>query len=284
MDTTPESDTSPADESRWGRVAGTVTALLSVGLAVWLLPVEQALRQFLAWMEGIGIWGGIAFVGLYIVGTIAFLPGAILTLGAGYAFGVVWGLVLVSIASTVGAALAFVIGRYVARDWVRSKIASRPKFRALDRALEKDAFKVVGLVRLVPILPFNALNYGFGVSGVGFWPYVLGSWLGMLPGTLMYVYFGSLAEKATRLAAGTPERQVAIWEVGETLQRLMAGNFGGGVLQNLLYWLGLVATVAVATLITRRARAELHRLTEGEDPSETTAPGEPSNDEPTQLE
>lgn len=265
MESTSQAETTTSTGSNLLRIVGGVVLLVLLVATARMLPVGEYLDDILVWLQGVGLAGAIVFGVLYVAATVAFIPASVLTLGAGYAFGVLWGTVLVSIASTAGAALAFVIGRYFARDWVRDKIAARPTFQAIDNALERDDFKVVFLLRLVPLLPFNALNYGFGVSGVRFWRYVVASWVGMIPGTIMYVYFGSLAEKVTRLAAGAPEAQLPVWAVGETLQRAFAGDVGGGVLQNLFYWLGLVATVAVVTLITRRAKKELDRLTETEE-------------------
>ncbi|MFB6262129.1 MAG: VTT domain-containing protein, partial [Bradymonadaceae bacterium] len=210
-----------------------------------------------------------------VVATVGLFPGSILTLGAGYIYGVVWGTILISVASTTGAALAFVLGRYVARDWVRRFIDRYPMIRALDSALEREAFEVVFLLRLVPLVPFNALNYALGLTKIPLGRYVLASWIGMIPGTIMYNYFGSLAKKMTQLAAGVSTDRVPVWDVATTVQQLLAGDTNGGVLQNVFYWLGFVAAVGVAVVLTRAAKAELERLTEqGDGDGESTLPRE----------
>jgi uncharacterized membrane protein YdjX (TVP38/TMEM64 family) len=142
---------------------------------------------------------------------------------------------VVSVASTTGAALAFLVGRFLARDWVASKVSGREKFQAIDRAVQKEGFKIVLLTRLSPIFPFNLLNYGYGLTGVSFRSYVLASWIGMLPGTVMYVYFGSLARNVAAVAAGREKT----------------------TLEYVFYGLGLLVTVAVVVLVTRAARGAL---------------------------
>lgn len=277
MESDKERDQQSGRQRSWIRIALFLIALVALYGAFHLLPVQSYLTDFLSWTERLGWLGALALVVTYVVTTVALVPGSILTLGAGYTYGVGWGFAIISAASTLAAAVAFLLGRFVARDTVKQKLQAYPKFRAVDRALEDESFKVVFLLRLVPVMPYNFLNYALSVSGVTFWRYVVASWLGMMPGTLMYIYFGSLAEKATRLAAGADAaggagdavNTVPVWDVPTTLQRLMVGDLGGGVGQNLIYWVGLVATVAVATVITRRARAELERITSDTHPGDT---------------
>lgn len=260
MEPTPAENT-PSSNRTIHRVLVGAGLLTAVALAVAFLPVREPIQRFLEWSAGLGVQGMVVFGLLYVAGSLVFVPGSLLTLGAGYAFDVVWGTILVSAASTTGAVVAFLIGRYLARDWVEAKIADSEHFRAIDSALGDESFKVVFLLRLVPLLPFTAMNYAFGASQVSFRRYVAASWLGMLPATVMYVYFGSLAEKATRLAAATSGDSVPVWAVGETIRRLAAGDFATGALENLAYWLGFVAVVAVTWIVTSRARAELERIT-----------------------
>jgi uncharacterized membrane protein YdjX (TVP38/TMEM64 family) len=173
---------------------------------------------------------------------VLFLPGSILTLGAGFVFGVVRGSVLVSISATLGATAAFLVGRYLARDWVGAKIAGNEKFRAVDEAVAREGWKIVGLTRLSPAFPFNLLNYAFGVTRVSLRDYFFASWIGMLPGTVMYVYIGSLAGDLATLGAGDRQRSAAEWA---------------------LYVVGLVATIAVTVYVTRLARRALQRRVTG---------------------
>ena len=188
------------------------------------------------WINGLGAVGALAFILLYIIATIAFLPGSILTLGAGVVFGVVLGAVYVFIGATIGAAAAFLVGRYVARDWVAAKIAGNAKFQAIDKAVGREGFKIVLLTRLSPIFPFNLLNYAYGVTGVSLKDYVLAS-IGMLPGTLMYVYIGSLAGNiATIGTESQPDEPGVQWAM-----RII----------------GLIATIAVTVYVTKVARKAL---------------------------
>ena len=121
---------------------------------------QEILRQSLKWIENLGYSGGFVFILVYMIATVAFIPGSILTLGAGVVFGVVWGSLYVFIGATLGAIAAFLIGRYLARDWISQKIAGNQKFAAIDWAMSNDGFKIVLLTRLSPIFPFNFLAPG----------------------------------------------------------------------------------------------------------------------------
>lgn len=207
-------------------------SLVVLALAARSLDLQHILRA----LGEQKLIGGFLFAGLYAVACVLFLPGFILTLASGALFGVGMGTVWVSLGSTVGASLAFLIGRYGAREWVSRKIEKNATFRALDQAVGDEGWKIVGLARLSPIFPFNLLNYAFGLTRVSFREYVLASWIGMLPGTVLYVYVGSLAGELTRLSATGRVRTPAEWA---------------------LYGVGLAATVAVTVLVTRRAKKAL---------------------------
>ena len=199
--------------------------------------LQQLFRQALAWISGLGAVGPLVFIGLYIIACVLLLPGSLLTLGAGVVFGVIKGSWVVSVASTLGATCAFLVGRYLARDWVGDKIASHDKFRAIDEAVAAQGWKIVGLTRLSPVFPFNLLNYAFGLTQVKFKHYVIASWLGMLPGTIMYVYIGSLAGDLATLGSGERTRTPGEW---------------------VLYGVGLAATVVVTVFVTRIAKKALN--------------------------
>ncbi len=191
--------------------------------------LEAALRG----IGNLGVWGPAAFMALYVMACVAFTPGSLLTLGAGALFGVLWGTIYVSIASVAGASLAFLIGRYLAKGWVARKMESNPKLKRLSKAVAKEGWKLVLLTRLSPIFPFNILNYAFGLTEVSVRDFVLASWLGMLPGTILYVYLGSLAKDLTQLGLGRGRhRSPAEWA---------------------LEIAGLAATAAVAVLVSRLA-------------------------------
>lgn len=139
-----------------------------------------------------GAWGIVIFIVVYVIATILLVPGSALTVGAGFVFGLGWGLLAVSLGSTTGAALAFLITRFVAREKIASMARNNENFRRIDAAIGEQGAKLVFLLRLSPLIPFNLSNYFYGLTSVKFWPYVLASWIGMLPGTLLYVYLGTV--------------------------------------------------------------------------------------------
>ena len=166
--------------------------LLLVGVAIMLaatrfFDLAARLDDLRGWIESLGSLGPVVFVGLYVIATVAAIPGVALTLSAGVLFGAFWGVVVVSAGSTLGASLAFLVSRYIARDAIAAWIAKNERFTKLDRMTEQQGWIMVLLTRLVPIFPFNLLNYGFGLTRVRFGTYVLFSWIGMLPGTVVYV-------------------------------------------------------------------------------------------------
>lgn len=165
----------------------------------WFNP-QQLLQASLTWIDSLGPPAAIAFIGIYALATIAFFPGSILTIGGGVLFGVFWGSIYVFLGATLGATGAFLVGRYLARDWVKGKIEQYPKFKAIDQAVKQDGLKIAVLTRLSPIFPFVLLNYAYGITGVSLRDYVWGC-LGMIPGTVLYVYIGSLAGSLANLGA-----------------------------------------------------------------------------------
>jgi uncharacterized membrane protein YdjX (TVP38/TMEM64 family) len=197
---------------------------------------QDLLRNVLEWVKGLGAVGAIAFIAIYTAATVAFFPGSILTLGAGVLFGVGFGSLYVFLGATLGATAAFLVGRYLARGWVSRKISGNAKFHAIDEAVGREGFKIVLLTRLSPVFPFNLLNYAYGVTGVSLKDYVLAS-IGMIPGTIMYVYIGSLAGSIATLGTGTQPTNPSIqWAI-----RII----------------GFIATVAVTIYVTRVARKAL---------------------------
>src|SRR6266852_9448652 len=208
------------------------TAGIAILLAAKYFHVQDLLKAALDWIGKLGPWGPVIFVGIYIVATVFFIPGSVLTVGAGAAFGVVLGSVCVSISATLGATAAFLVGRYLARDAVARKIEKNEKFASIDRAVADEGWKIVLLTRLSPVFPFTLLNYAFGLTRVKLSHYVLASWVGMMPGTVMYVYLGSLVN----IGAGNRQRTTSEW---------------------VLYGVGLLATVTVTVFVTRVARTAL---------------------------
>jgi uncharacterized membrane protein YdjX (TVP38/TMEM64 family) len=144
----------------------------------------SALRE---WIQSLGAFGPAIFVGLYVLGVVIGIPGLALTVAAGGLFGSWLGIILVSLSATIGASFSFLIARYFAREAVADWLSRREKFKKLDVMTEEHGAMIVAITRLVPIFPFNLLNYGFGLTKIPFWTYVFWSWLCMLPGTVLYV-------------------------------------------------------------------------------------------------
>jgi len=226
--------------------------LLLIGLIIIILiilmrqiNIQAVLQTLILWVESLGILAPIVYIIIYNIATLLFIPGSLLTLKGGCLFGLFWGAVYVLIAATVGATLAFLIGRYLSRNWVLQQIEKYPKFTAINQAVAKEGWKIVLLTRLSPIFPFNLLNYAFGVTQISLKDYMLGS-LGIVPGTIMYVYIGSLAGNLALTNINdqlvTPETQIWQW--------IMQG-------------LGLIATVGVTLYITKIAQKALNQTVEG---------------------
>lgn len=164
-----------------------ISLLAAVIILFRLMGWGDKLALLRDWISGLGVWGPFVFVLLYIVAVVAALPGAAITIAGATLFGSVLGVVLVSIASIIGASLAFLIARHLARDFILRKLSSNETFRKLDRLTQEHGAAVVAITRLVPLFPFDILNYGFGLTAVPFKTYVFWSWLCMLPGTILYV-------------------------------------------------------------------------------------------------
>lgn len=198
------------------------------------------MQSILDWVQSQGAWAPIIFVLVYTVAAIGFVPGSLLTLSAGAIFGMVEGAILVSLGSTSAAAASFLLGRFTLRGWIVKKLAHKPSFKAIDEAVGREGWKMVLLLRLSPVFPFTLLNYGLGLTKIRFWPAVIASWIGMMPGTILYVYLGSIAQVATQ------ESSVA---------------------QKVLYAVGLLATLIVTIWITRIAKRAISGKLEGDQPA-----------------
>ena len=211
-------------------------SVIQESVKVSSLNLQEFLQNALQWINSLGAIGGIVFIGIYIIATLAFLPAALLTLGAGVIFGVIWGSIYVFIGATLGAIAAFLVGRYLAQGWVKEKISSYKKFAIIDKAVSKEGLKIVLLVRLSPLFPFNLLNYAFGITSVSFQDYLIGS-VGMIPGTIMYVYFGSL-----------------VGDIALIGSKNQPGNI---ILHWVIQIMGLIATIAVTVYVTKIAKKAL---------------------------
>ncbi|WP_371417476.1 TVP38/TMEM64 family protein [Anabaena sp. UHCC 0187] len=211
-------------------------AVVQESINVSSLNLQEFLQNTLQWTNSLGAGGGIVFIGIYIIATLAFLPASLLTLGAGVMFGVIWGSLYVFIGATLGATAAFLVGRYLAKGWVKEKISSYKKFATIDKAVSKEGLKIVLLIRLSPLFPFNLLNYALGITSVSFSDYFIGS-VGMIPGTIMYVYLGSLAGDIALIGSkNQPENIILHW---------------------IIQIIGLIATIAVTVYVTKIAKKAL---------------------------
>ena len=207
--------------------AGALLAALAVAWS--LLPVGDWLNASRDWIVRLGITGIAIFAAIYIAGAVVLAPEAVLTIAAGFAYGF-WGLPIVLVAATIGASLAFLIARYVARDKIRRLIEARRKIAAIDKAVAKDGWKIVVLLRLSPLIPFNLQNYLFGVTAIPFPHFVAATFAGIIPGTALYIYLGALGRAAR----------------------------SGGHAKWAFFAVGLVATIVVVILVAIKARAMLH--------------------------
>lgn len=229
----------PAAKSR-GKLIASIVVVLAV-VAVLVFGGRQLagyVPRFAEYVAGLGVWGPVVFILGYAVAAVAFIPGSLLTLAAGAIFGLAWGTVYSLTGATLGASLAFLVARYVARGAIERRIAGNARFAAIDRAVGREGFKIVALLRLSPVFPFNLLNYALGLTRVRFLHYLAAS-LAMLPGTLLYVYYGKAAGSLAAAASGAQTEKG--WAYWATL----------GV--------GLLATVAVTAYVTRLAGRALKK-------------------------
>lgn len=202
--------------------------------------LQSQLLAVLNWIDQLGVIAPLAFIGLYIVITVALVPASVVTLGAGVVFGLFKGTALVFVGAMLGAIAAFGIGRYLARDWVARRLSTTPRFQTIDQAIGQQGRRIVLLLRLSPVFPFTLLNYALGLTTVSLRDYAVGT-LGILPGTLLYVYLGSLAGDLALLGsqqATSPQAEAVQWGL-----RLA----------------GLLATLAITVYITQIARQALQQ-------------------------
>ena len=186
-------------------MAKIVVFVVLVALLVTLLvffPVVEWLQTAVEWIQVNRSFSWPLFILLYAAATVLMMPGSVLTLAAGFIFGLGQGFVIISFSSVLGATLAFLTGRYLARDWVSGKLDHMPRFKALDAAIGQQGALVVLLTRLSPLFPFNLLNYALGLTQVKLTTYVFVSWIGMMPGTLLYVYLGYAGSDLAALFSG----------------------------------------------------------------------------------
>jgi len=212
------------------RLIALVVFIIALFLAMRFLPVQPWLRDFNDWIGRMGVAGIFIFIIVYAVATVLLAPGAILTIGAGFAFGLWKAFLAVSAGATLGAALAFLVARFIARDKVEAIAQRNEKFRNIDTAIGKQGAKLIFLLRLSPVIPFNLSNYFYGLTG-------------MMPATFLYVYIGTAGKAAVAAAAG-----------------------GAAVKHGWQYWaffsVGFAATIIVTIWVTKIARDALKKSTD----------------------
>jgi len=222
-------------QARPGRkIAAAALVVLGVAAALVSPPSNAWLRGLQAWIQGMGTGGMLLYAAFYVVAVLLFVPGIPLTLGAGFLFGVARGLILVSATSTAAATLAFLLARRLARSRVERLARRSEKFAAIDRAIGREGWKVVVLLRLSPVVPFSLSNYLYGLTKIRLAPYALASWLAMLPQTALYVSLGAAG------ASLGEARSRGVWEWG-------------------LLGAGIAATAAATVILARAAGKELAR-------------------------
>jgi uncharacterized membrane protein YdjX (TVP38/TMEM64 family) len=222
-------------------VVATITVVLLA--SPFLFPVKTWFFQLLETLHGFGVWGLVLLVFTYIIACVLMLPGSILTLGAGFIGATLWpdslatalfgGWLAASTGATLGATASFILGRTVLRDTAAARIDGNAKFRALDEAIAKNGFKMVFLVRLSPAFPFNILNYALGLTRVSLRDYFLASWIGMIPGALLYVYLGATAQSLAAATGGAREKTPQEYAI---------------------LAIGLAATIVVVWVVTKTAK------------------------------
>jgi uncharacterized membrane protein YdjX (TVP38/TMEM64 family) len=224
----------------WKVIAAAVI-VVAIFAAWFLLPIKEWLQSFSEWITSLGLWGAVVFAVAYVIAIVILAPAALFTIAAGLVFGLGWGFPVVMVGATVGASLAFLVARYLVRDRVRHMVEARPKFKAVDAAVTEEGWKIVMLLRLSPLVPFNIQNYFFGLTNIDFWHYVLATFVGIIPGVVLYLYIGALGDA---LAGGAGQWGTAQW---------------------IFFAIGLVATVVVALLVARKAKAKLKEAGLAED-------------------
>lgn len=224
------SGTAKSSPSIWKWVVG---ALVLIALIVgwFFLPVKEWSDSFQIWIKNLGAWGVLIFGVVYIVATVLLVPVSVLTVVAGLAFGVAIGFPVVVVSATIGATLAFLVARYLVHKRVEWLVAKRPKFKAMNAAVSEAGWKIVGLLRLSPLVPFNLQNYFYGITNVKLVQYVPATFVGIMPGTLLYVYLGAAGKAASEQ--------------------------GGGRLKWTFFAVGLIATVAVTVFVMKKAKEKL---------------------------
>ncbi|MEL7451059.1 MAG: VTT domain-containing protein [Pseudomonadota bacterium] len=226
----------PSTQPQYRRVVGGLVLLGGLATAVALLPVADWLQAALNWAEGNRSISWLVYLAMYVVASIIAFPTWILTIAGGYLFGAIGGVAAAAAGALAGSIATFLIARTIAYDWVHQRFASSPRFAAIDRAIGRKALVIVTLTRLSLVIPYNVLNYMYGLTAVRLRDYVLGTLVGMMPVLTLYVMVGRGARD---------------------LDAIFAGDIDTGTGGKVLLVAGLVFAVALVVLITRYATQTL---------------------------
>ena len=221
---------------KYGKWIVVILIIITLSVLSAVLPVREWIRQLINWVQQLGPIGVVVFIVAYAVATVLFLPGWIFTVSAGLIYGVIGGTAVALCGAVIGASLAFLVARYFLRRNIEQMTRSNPRFGAIDRAIGENGWKIVGLLRLSPLVPFNLSNYFYGITSISFGAYVLVSAIGMIPGTLLYAYLGAIGQAS--VSGGGAHR--SIW-------------------QTVLLGVGLVATIVVTIFVSRIAKNALKK-------------------------
>src|ERR671918_2014262 len=245
-----------------GKITLLALSLLTVLVGVWFLPVRDWFMQLEGYVRSLGAIGPVVVVLAYILCTVLFIPGSAITIGSGTLFGLKTGFIVVVLGANLGALCAFLLARTFLREKVARWADGNPKFRSLDQAIGRQGFKMVLMTRLSPVFPFVLLNYFLGLTAVRAGSYALANLLGMLPATFLFVYIGAAARDAI---------------TGQM-------DASAGFYQQILKYVGLLATVAVVVFVTRIARRALREAEQIQQGSAVEKPRLDPNHKPTQFE
>lgn len=227
---------------RWFLLAG---ILIGIGLGISLVPSPSTWhKEILRWREDLHYWGLLFLALAFIPGSLIMVPASVLFMLAGFFYDLLPALVAVSIGSALAATLLFLVGRFLARDWVAKKLSGHALFKALDHAVANHGFRIVFLTRLSPFIPFVFLNYAFSITRISLSVFLAGTWLGMVPAMLFWVYLGSTIKNLEILLAG----------------KIEGDDLTGSWRHFLVPGVGLVITLIVAGLVTRMARQSLTQV------------------------
>jgi uncharacterized membrane protein YdjX (TVP38/TMEM64 family) len=208
---------------RRARAVATVIAVVALLIAMRFVPIDAWTIDLVHALRERGVLGALTFGAVYVAAMLVFIPAWALTVGAGSAYGPLGGALFVVPVSTLGASFAFVIGRRLGRRWAEHEMIGHPWFLAVDRAVEHNGFKIVVLMRLALVFPFNILNYALGTSRIRFKDFFFGSLIGTVPGTLLYTYLGSIAMRAGEATAPLGAWRWALYAAGALLAAATVG-------------------------------------------------------------